>query len=743
MLKGDFKFSLYICLALLWTQYGGAQSLYTIQDSILIYSLLDAADEKDFEGKIEDAFLQVKKALFISQEKQMRRGEGYANLKIADLLLKKSQYENIKFHLNEGLRIGFEIKDSLMMGLAYHQKSQYLRTINEYDNAILALRQALSYYLARTDSFYIAITRNDLGFLLDKKGEYLLSINNYLDALRIFEALGNEKEVSNCLGNVGISYFRLNNKPEAANFFKQSLAIREKIGDIKGISTTLGNLVTLYSSISLDSALIYQQKALEYAERSGIKSNKAQAYSNTATLLNKQNKFSEAFLLQEKAASIYLETGDLNKVASQYIQCANLKDNMSDSIAAERFFEKVYSIAWDQKNKPLLQAYYFNKANFYRRHQNYSKAIENLDLNTTYKDSLIDEKTKTNIEDLKLKYETEKKNLQLAKLSAEQKQSELEIDKQDKLIQIKELLNLKNRQHISLLEKDQDIQEAKLQEMESEKSMQELLNQTNTQQLSISNQSIKILEQEKWIKEKQIQKQKAYTQMFLLALLVAAFIGFLLFNRFQLKKKIAEQTILFNIRNNIAKDLHDEIGSTLTSIHILSHVSKQSFDQAPEQAKEMLGEIATQSKTIQQNMSDIVWAIRPDNEKIEALTARMREFAGKTLEPKNINVVFNVDEEILSKVLPIQARKEVLLIFKEVINNIIKHAEADQVKIQWVHSESNYQLQITDNGVWKGSLGSTGTGMRSMQERALAIGGQLEVLPGQNGTQVNLILPIA
>lgn len=114
----------------------------------------------------------------------------------------------------------------------------------------------------------------------------------------------------------------------------------------------------------------------------------------------------------------------------------------------------------------------------------------------------------------------------------------MEIDKQDKLIQIKELLNLKNRQHISLLEKDQDIQEAKLQEMESEKSMQELLNQTNTQQLSISNQSIKILEQEKWIKEKQIQKQKAYTQMFLLALLVAAFIGFLLFNRFQLKRKL-------------------------------------------------------------------------------------------------------------------------------------------------------------------------------------------------------------
>ena len=118
----------------------------------------------------------------------------------------------------------------------------------------------------------------------------------------------------------------------------------------------------------------------------------------------------------------------------------------------------------------------------------------------------------------------------------------------------------------------------------------------------------------------------------MLGLIIGIFILFLLFNRFKLKKKMQEQEALFDIRNNIAKDLHDEIGSTLTSINILSQVSSKSFDSNPNQSKSFLNEINTQSKTVQQNMSDIVWAIRPDNEKFDALTARIREYAGEEAE---------------------------------------------------------------------------------------------------------------
>jgi two-component system sensor histidine kinase UhpB len=260
--------------------------------------------------------------------------------------------------------------------------------------------------------------------------------------------------------------------------------------------------------------------------------------------------------------------------------------------------------------------------------------------------------------------------------------------------------------------------------------------------LELTNQNIKILEQDKLLNERQIQRQRILSQVLIGSIFISLVLGFLLFNRYQLKRKIAQQNSLLKIRNNIAKDLHDEIGSTLTSINILSLVSSQSLDKDPSQAKEMLNQITQQSKTVQQNMSDIVWAIRPDNEKIEALSARMREFSGKVLESQNIKVFFDVDEGLLSKALPVESRKEVLLIFKEVINNIVKHSGADTVRIIWKQTKVSYELEITDNGEWKGKPGSTGTGIKSMQERAISIGGNFEIQHGNEGTYVCLKVPI-
>ena len=96
----------------------------------------------------------------------------------------------------------------------------------------------------------------------------------------------------------------------------------------------------------------------------------------------------------------------------------------------------------------------------------------------------------------------------------------------------------------------------------------------------------------------------------------------------------------------------------------------------------------------------------------------------------------------MSKALPVESRKEVLLIFKEVINNIVKHSGADTVRIIWKQTKASYELEITDNGEWKGKLGSTGTGIKSMQERAISIGGSFEIQHGNEGTYVRLKIPI-
>ncbi|MBP6430786.1 MAG: hypothetical protein KA319_03385 [Ferruginibacter sp.] len=218
------------------------------------------------------------------------------------------------------------------------------------------------------------------------------------------------------------------------------------------------------------------------------------------------------------------------------------------------------------------------------------------------------------------------------------------------------------------------------------------------------------------------------------------------FGSFTIRSKIfleaeaKEKLKLANTRGDIAKDLHDEIGSTLTSINILSQVSEQIIQTQPNKAGEMLHQISIQSKAIQQSMSDIVWSLRSENENIESLVARMREYAAQTLEPLNINVQVNVAKVMEEEKLPIQYRKEMLLIFKEATNNIAKHAGANRVTVQLNKTLKNIELVIFDNGKWKGN--TTGTGTKSMQERAQALSGTLLIATSKEGTEVKLIVPI-
>ena len=223
-------------------------------------------------------------------------------------------------------------------------------------------------------------------------------------------------------------------------------------------------------------------------------------------------------------------------------------------------------------------------------------------------------------------------------------------------------------------------------------------------------------------------------------MLVILFIAGMIYYLWQLKlNRIQER---FRLRNKIAMDLHDEIGSTLTSINILSKISKNSIHKSPLQAAEMMDQINTQSKTIQQNMSDIVWAIRPDNDKLENLLIRMREYTAQTLEVQLIKITFDVDETLLNKSLSLEQRKELLLIFKEAINNIVKHAGATEVLVRLSKQQKMLQLEIQDNGHWSDLKKTTGTGVRSMQQRAESMGAGLKMEVSAQGTNITLTMPL-
>lgn len=192
------------------------------------------------------------------------------------------------------------------------------------------------------------------------------------------------------------------------------------------------------------------------------------------------------------------------------------------------------------------------------------------------------------------------------------------------------------------------------------------------------------------------------------------------------------------IRNNIASDLHDDIGSTLNSISIYSEVAKQ------QAGKEIpaLDMIGLNSRKIIESMSDIVWTINPENDSFEKIIIRMRSFAYQLLKAKKVEYTFEVDEKLSSVALPMQVRKNFYLVFKEAITNVVKYSEASRVSILLYEKNKTIMLRIRDNG--KGipvNAQSLGNGLMNMTRRAKEISAEINIISANGGgTEIELML---
>ncbi|MBK7037536.1 MAG: hypothetical protein IPH42_14635 [Bacteroidetes bacterium] len=133
------------------------------------------------------------------------------------------------------------------------------------------------------------------------------------------------------------------------------------------------------------------------------------------------------------------------------------------------------------------------------------------------------------------------------------------------------------------------------------------------------------------------------------------------------------------IRNNIANDLHDDVGSALSTINLYSEVAKMKSNEENEDLKNMLNKISDTSTEMQDNMNHIVWSLQPRNDNFEQMLLRMKSFALETLQIKNITTNFIVDEKLSDIKLTPDKRHELFLIFKEAINNIVKYANCSIV----------------------------------------------------------------
>lgn len=195
------------------------------------------------------------------------------------------------------------------------------------------------------------------------------------------------------------------------------------------------------------------------------------------------------------------------------------------------------------------------------------------------------------------------------------------------------------------------------------------------------------------------------------------------------------------LRNQIAADLHDEVGSSLSSIHMLSQMASQRGDDVVH--KDILSRMSSNAKETMDKMGDIVWMIKPGEAEAANLKQRMERFAYEISSSKNISLQLSVDE--LEKLkLTMEQRKNIWLIFKEAVNNAVKYSGTDKMEISSRTEGKELLLLVKDFG--KGfdtGVIKKGNGLDNMQQRAADLQADLLVdsVAGE-GTRVALRLPM-
>ena len=216
--------------------------------------------------------------------------------------------------------------------------------------------------------------------------------------------------------------------------------------------------------------------------------------------------------------------------------------------------------------------------------------------------------------------------------------------------------------------------------------------------------------------------------------------------RYRINELLSRQAI----RNKIAQDLHDNVGSTLSSISVYSQVAKiYQQQQKMESLQDTLEKISATSSEMISEMNDIVWAINPRNDNMATILQRMESFARPLLASQEIRFHFSYDMSVQHQHLEMNKRKNFYLIYKEAVNNALKYSGCTSIWVEISIHHHQLLLNVKDDGKGfdaqkvKTQHTLSGNGVRNMEMRAKEMRGTCRIESGEGGTTIRLAFPIS
>ncbi len=660
----------------------------------------------------------------------------------------------------------------------------FIATISHAENQhkIDSLENVLHHYTLRDTTYVKTLKSYAYLFQFSDPEKYK---KNILEALQLADSLHFEKGVIQCDYALALIVSEHGEKKEAIKLFEKCLAVSVKANDTVFIASSYGGLARSYYELgNSDSSISYYERAIKIFDDLKRYNDEAVQLNGLAVVYEFKGNLEKALTSFQKAEKLFSadektlkgENKFTSYLVDVYLNITELLNNFGNLKSAMEYAQKANVIA-EKNNYKRESAFanfvlgsieivsrkeYGNGIIYCRKSLNLFEEIESKDriamvcnlmgqafvklamadsaefycrkgLQFSEEVGFVQEITNAlkgigMAKNLKKDYDSAIEYY--LKALVKSKESNDNLGKKEILESLAETYSNKgnyNKAYETL--KSFTLLKDSILDAEKQKSINELTTKYETEK---KEKEITVLTKDKEIQRLEIKKQKLLKNSFIGGLALLSILSFLAYRTYRTRQKLKLQLL----RNKIASDLHDDVGSTLSSIAIFSEVAQQ-------QSKEvipMLDTIGDSARKMLDAMADIVWTINPENDQFEKIILRMRSFAYELLGAKKIDFEFIANDDVTKMKLPMDMRKNLYLIFKEATNNMVKYSDASKASFSISGTKEKLTMMIRDNG--KGfdmTKLSEGNGLKNMKRRAEEIGAQLliESFPG-SGTTIQL-----
>lgn len=457
------------------------------------------------EGDYEKATLCAQSILDQSEKIKSQSGEYIGHLNLGNIAQDNGQIQSALDHFSLCLAIANKTNNESQIasmrhsiGYVYDNQGDYATAMEHY-KASLQIRKKLNLKNDLIDSY------TNIGNIHTNLGEYPEAMQNYLEVLRLGEELQDNDGLINAHNNIGVVAWNQGDLEEALVHFKETSSIALRIHDLKALANATNNIGNIYFvQEKFDEAAPYYLESLELRKKINDKYGMAISYNNMGVIYEHKGQLEEALQHYEAAKYLQLELDDQRGLTAAYLNMGSLNSRLGNYDIAVDTVLKGIALARKLGIKDLVKEGYGILYDTYKQKKDFEKAVESLEFYNVMKDSLLNESTAQSIADLKIQYETEKKEKQNLALTLERdKQRNLNVLlKKENLIaglnfqnevghrQLAEALNKQQQDSLENLLDYQAVQEKLIQQ---EHSLREQEKQIHSKEINSRNLGLWLL----------------------------------------------------------------------------------------------------------------------------------------------------------------------------------------------------------------------------------------------------------